>query len=592
MPAPGVDPSWALGLNQAVAQGLAFGKEIIFTLGPYAAIYTKFYHPATDSMMLWGSLYLACAYYLALLLLMQHASWSWRFIFSGFLLTLVYAKDALFFSYPLLVGLLVFHEVQREQKSINYRALCVFIFLASPLGLLPLIKGSLLIISGVISGLSALTLFYKRRFLLGAVLLFSPFLSLLLFWLLAGQHLANLSPYFMSSLNLALSFTDAMSLQGNGYEVISYLILTVFVLLLVSKAPLPKLLTLFLFSLFFVFLFLSFKAGFTRHFGHAFIAGTSLLIAVLLLPYCIRSKWLAPLVVLAFIISFYIEGHYRQFNLLKNMQSTYATAWYGWISRLNDTDWLKNNFRLSMSYLKIKNAFPLLKGTSDIYSYEQTDLIASGNTWLPRPVLQSYSVFNVALAKVNEQHLLGPQKPDNIFFKMQPIDNRWPSLEDGNSWPIFLKNYQIATWINDFLLLHKAQLGAKPSFKQIAQETHSLGETVHLPTSQQMIFLRLELEPNVLGKLFRVLFKLPELSITARLRNGSEKRYRLIAEMAKAHFLLSPLIENTQEFASLYDNEFILQGKQLVSFRIDSANEVGGGWLWSPHYVAQLNVLL
>lgn len=28
MPAPGLDASWAVGLNQAVAQGLAFGKDI------------------------------------------------------------------------------------------------------------------------------------------------------------------------------------------------------------------------------------------------------------------------------------------------------------------------------------------------------------------------------------------------------------------------------------------------------------------------------------------------------------------------------------------------------------------------------------
>lgn len=28
MPAPGLDASWAVGLNQAIAQGLAFGKDI------------------------------------------------------------------------------------------------------------------------------------------------------------------------------------------------------------------------------------------------------------------------------------------------------------------------------------------------------------------------------------------------------------------------------------------------------------------------------------------------------------------------------------------------------------------------------------
>lgn len=67
MPAPGIDPSWALGLNQAVAQGLAFGKEIIFTLGPYSSLYTKTYHPATDFLMITGCLYLALSYWIYLL---------------------------------------------------------------------------------------------------------------------------------------------------------------------------------------------------------------------------------------------------------------------------------------------------------------------------------------------------------------------------------------------------------------------------------------------------------------------------------------------------------------------------------------------
>ena len=48
MPATSLDESWVFGMNQATAQGLSFGKEMIFTFGPYASIYTKSYHPSTD----------------------------------------------------------------------------------------------------------------------------------------------------------------------------------------------------------------------------------------------------------------------------------------------------------------------------------------------------------------------------------------------------------------------------------------------------------------------------------------------------------------------------------------------------------------
>ena len=593
MPASGVDPAWALGLNQAVAQGLAFGKEIIFTLGPYSAIYTKFYHPATDSMMLWGSLYLACIYCLAQLLLMEQGAWVWRLVFGVFLLCLVYAKDALFFSYPLVLNLLVFHHLQKNKNLTDFKEVVGFIVLFSPLGLLPLIKGSFLILCGLTGLLSSLGFLYYRHYLLSYVALFSPLVSLLFFWLVGGQKINDLIFYIISSLSMVFSFTEAMSIQGNAYEVLTYLISSIFILFLILKEPLSKFSRFFLFCAFFFFLFLSFKAGFTRHFGHAFIAGTSLLIAALLLPFCARSRWLMPLVVLSFISSLYIEGNNRQINLAKNIQSTYSAASYGLIHRIKDKDWLKNNFILTMNYFKMKNALPVIKGKTDIYSYEQTDLIASGNIWSPRPILQSYSVFNASLAKINEAHLLGAHSPASIFFKLQPIDNRWPSLEEGSSWPIFLKNYYISTWVNGFLVLLKTKPSSSYELKLITQEHHSLGERVYVPRTKQLVFLQLDLNPTWLVQIVGVLFKLPELTIKANLRNGEEKSYRLISQMAKSPFLLTPLIENTQEFSFLYHaQEDKLLAKQIASFSIETEPNSRASLLWNTLYVAKFSVLM
>jgi len=38
-------------MNQAIAQGLSFGDDIVFTFGPYASVYTQLYHPATVRLM-------------------------------------------------------------------------------------------------------------------------------------------------------------------------------------------------------------------------------------------------------------------------------------------------------------------------------------------------------------------------------------------------------------------------------------------------------------------------------------------------------------------------------------------------------------
>ena len=55
MPRYGLDPSWVAVLGEAPVHGWRFGRDIIFTLGPYACTYTGQYHPATDHLMLIGA---------------------------------------------------------------------------------------------------------------------------------------------------------------------------------------------------------------------------------------------------------------------------------------------------------------------------------------------------------------------------------------------------------------------------------------------------------------------------------------------------------------------------------------------------------
>jgi hypothetical protein len=66
-PADYLDSGWAFALNVAAAKKMAFGRDIVFTFGPYASIYTRQYFPATDARMMWGSGVLALAFAAALL---------------------------------------------------------------------------------------------------------------------------------------------------------------------------------------------------------------------------------------------------------------------------------------------------------------------------------------------------------------------------------------------------------------------------------------------------------------------------------------------------------------------------------------------
>jgi hypothetical protein len=594
MPAPGLDPSWQFGMNQATAQGLSFGKEIIFTFGPYASIYTKSYHPSIDLMMVSGSLYLAILYWACFVFLMKNVQYRWVLAFCAVLAGLMYLRDPLLFSFPLLVGLLTFKSLSSNEGNLTKSRLAPFYvaLLFTPLGLLPLVKGSILILCGAVTALCSAFFIANRHRLLAIICLFTPMVSMLFFWIASGQSVTTLPNYFISIASIVSGYTEAMAVDGNIYEVVLYLAASAFLLLTISiQTKITNSSKIFLFCIYSVFLFLSFKGGFVRHDGHAIMSGTSILIAALLLPFVFNTRIILPAIFFALISWNYIDSHYISTSterIANNFKSTYSSAWHGIKNRLENKNWPRLDYDAAVTSLREQASFPVLQGTTDIYSYNQSYLIASGNTWSPRPIFQSYSVYTPALAEINRNHLQGSQAPDNIIFKVEPIDGRLPLLEDGASWPVLMANYQPTRIANDFLFLQKkGNSRASEEPLKLTSEKHRFGENVNLPQSSQAVFARIEIKPTILGRLASIFYKPSQLHITIELNNGLKKQYRLIAGMAKSGFVISPLIENTAEFGMLYGENGFLAGKLVKAIAI--APRDSGTLLWNDEYTVTFN---
>jgi hypothetical protein len=144
MPVHGLDPSWMFDMNQAVAQNLVFGRDIVLTFGPYASIYTELYHPATDRLMICGSLFLGLAYFLLLFLLGMNEKLYLVLLYGLLLAAFVNSRDALLFSYPLMLGLLAYRltlpDGHRMRLPLSNSTGTFLVILFAPLGFLPLIK--------------------------------------------------------------------------------------------------------------------------------------------------------------------------------------------------------------------------------------------------------------------------------------------------------------------------------------------------------------------------------------------------------------------------------------------------------------------
>jgi hypothetical protein len=582
MPRDGLDPSWAFGMNEAVAQGMSVGTDIVFTYGPYASLHTHTYHPATDSLMLWGSVFLAAILSVAAYRTFRHAGWPSRLAFIAGFATMPLTQGALFLFYPLLIGVGIYQDASAISagRSRSSRDLALVAALLAPCGLLPLIKGTMLL-ACLATCLPLIAYLASRRDWTQCLLVAAtPLVSLVLFWKLSGQPLGGLADYLTGLGPMISGFTDAMATDGHASEWVLYLLaVAVLMAILLGGTPGSWRDRSFLALMFLAIHFLAFKAGFVRHDGHARIAANTIFLGALLAGTLTGSR--AALVLLAVCIP--VSTHIAMSHPTAAATNRYAgpvtllaTAWNGILRRVTAPDALPRDFAAHLDGIRRRAGIPRLEGTADIYPVDQSRLIASGNAWHPRPVFQSYSAYTPALANLNKNHLLGPRRPANILFAVQPIDNRLPALEDGPSWPILLAHYEPTARWGDYLhLVPRRSSGQTVEYlTAIGGGVYSLGQWISLPESRQPLFARVRVCKNLTGSILTTLFKPSRLSIKLMLRNGATRDYRTVAGMSEAGFMISPLLETTEDLAKVYIDPQYLDDKRVDAMQIGASGQL------------------
>ena len=631
MPSSGIDPSYAFAINQAVARHLSFGRQIVFTYGPYASVITRMYDPATDRRMICGSALVAVAYTMGLLFLAGRERRSLVVI-----LLLTFATfgpgELLLFSYPFLFGLCFLKQAGTDEvpngAAMPWRQRLAAVVMLSTLGLLPVVKGSLLLPFAASVGAPLALLVYRKRFGQATLFLLTPIFATLVFWKIAGQSLADIAPFFRGVALLTSGYTEAMStpwsviptLMGDGLVL---LFLALSGLIFLSVARLPDVTREFKWALRFlcaVFLLVAFKHGFVSVLNVS-TAFSSVAILIVLIGMHSLNKYLVWALCIAItmatatsiihepvlvkqvhdrfgvgvvwtggkgrseILSFCLErapaGYARA--TYKRTWGTYSNAWDGLSSRLKGNDELRHQFDLANATIRSAYPIPLLQGTADIYQYDQAVLFASGNAWSPRPVLQGYSAYTPELARLDEKHLRGLDAPDWIFFGLQTIDGRLPSLDDGLSWPAFLDNYSFVSYNNQFLILRKNQvLVSQSRFDNLSVAEHGLGATVSLPETDGLLFAQINLKPTLIGRLLTDFLNSSDLYMVVGFENGKTKTFRIISNMMRTDILISPLISNTGEFASLMAGLKPQAEEQVRTISIMPAD--GGSSAWAGTY--------
>lgn len=607
MPASSLDQCWIYALNQAIAQGIYFGRDVIFTFGPYASVYTHSYHPGTVWITIIGTILIDSLFVSCFTWLVKGARWRWPLIVVCILTMPVLTQDAFLLSVPLLVGLvLVKLQIVGGKEQFNKTSTRVLIGLAfACLGLLPLIKGTLLLSTAGICFLCAAFLFSNRLRLPALVCLLTPVVAMIVFWAALGQPLRAL-PVFVSNLKYIISgYSEAMVREGPHWQFIPFALGVAVVLLTVAlKKELSTSQRGFLLLSYTFFLFLGFKAGFVRHdIFHFPEAMNCVTLACLFLPLLNTDAglsfngWRLPVVALIATLLTYtapwqkamaVEArivdpslvqydgqppfqtlrHFKDdvgiLRWLKAIAVTQPFRFLPWDFKF--TSWPQEFERAKVAINDASKLDFIMPGTTDVYSYEQSGLIAKGYNWAPRPVLQSYSAYTPELIRLDEQHLRHAQAPDNLLFRLETVDNRFPSLDDGMSWPAMLDNYSVAGAAHDWVHLVKKQRSSTAASRYIflAKTDAALGAEVPLPSASGPIFAEIIEKPSAVGKLASLVYKQPILRLKVSLRNGKQSTYRVHSNMMQTGFFISPLITSNADFVRLFDSKAPSNDDQLV----------------------------
>jgi hypothetical protein len=565
MPAAGLEPSWALALNEAVAARLRFGSEVVFTFGPLAFLYTHAHHPALAGASLVLSALTILLFGLQLWSLLRSAGHAPPAAAAlGLLLVLLVAvefpRDTLFLLLALLPLLQALHAPERSARG--------WLLPGLALGLASLIKGTFLAAAWL--ALAGLVLAGARRERRVGATLAAYVLTLLVLWLGCGQRLSDLPAFVVATSEIAAGYPDAMAwgrLRGDAIAALAGA--GAFALLLLRErragtAPIRIAILLWL--------VLVLKAGFVRHDTHALIATTTLLGAAALLLALPRGRRIDLPLRIALLgaagWAALLGWRYHRGELLPiGRLVRHAGAQVAALPSLWQPARLDAEHEQALARIRASHPIPDAAGSFDLFPADQALLLAHRRAWSPRPVFQSYSAYTPALAERNAAHLRSPRAPEQILFELRPIDERLPAFDDGLCWPELFARYDLVTAGPRFLHLQRAPHARESVATEAGAHEADAGDWLDLPPHDRLLWCRLELTPPLAARALALAWKPPIRRLELQLAGGAVESYRFVAGSAAAGFLVSPCARDTAEFSALLTGA-PLDGRRVTRLRI------------------------
>ena len=541
---PGLDASWVWVVNRAAADGLVWGRDLVFTYGPLAWIL----EPLDLGVHLVVANLIRAALHAAVVVVwIREVSRPGRrmsAVVVPVLLVVAWAFQPTAEAWIILAVLVVLHAVVDARHR---EATAVAAALAA---VTPFLKLSLGVAAGAIGvGLVAWCALDRSRRQVLPTLLAGGLTGFLVAAALLLRSPWTIRDWAWLSLELASGYSEAASLIGATAPLVVGLVLTVaMAVAAVAWRNVPSI-GPFL-ALAALVTVLVFRVSFVRQDGSH---QGQLLPWILLVLTALAA--LVPRGRLAIVIAA-VAGVVVVAGVASGVAPAPSLSRLGWsastgggggrlVGRVADLGAVRERLaaigRDRLEMLELPEAWRARLASAPVGTLPWQALWCPANelAWSPTPTVQLYAAHTEALDRWSARHYASDDAPDWILDEYVPVIQRHQALDAPATWLELWRRYEMVEAVTD--APQTALLRRRPS--PLTLEIREVGRTAvrlddpdgePVPGSDHLLLAAIELSPSLSGRVRRLLWRVPPVFLLLEHASGRRTGYRLIPDTARS----------------------------------------------------------
>ena len=577
----GLDPSWSYYINALADSYLKFGKDVIFTYGNLGYIIATLDIGNNLIISFTFRFFVYIINLLALYLLIKDRDIKIYNLFIVLIMLLIYSTSFVLyglFDYYVSFTIVLLLLVDVEYKNIIY---CLLAYLLIILLFFMKLSSGILNFGILFTYLFSIFTYKDKKTFINRTLLslIIPILIILLY-MIYNPNISDFFKYIKGAMEISSGYIYSMSFPytiffTNTLPIIFCYIFAIIYFVLIIYYYVKKdysFVYLFIFSILF---FLTYKHAFVRH-ALLFIYPFSFIIAIFILVN--KNKKINYVLILSFIILSFMY------------KVNYITPFYSvYNNKIND---IKDTFSKVFSPQKIQYTGEKLPkdmlneintNTVSIYPWEISYIISNKLNFIPMPIFQAYSAYTPYLDKLNADFFDNEKAPEYIIFEWESIDNRLPLTDTPLTFQKIYNNYYVHDVYNTrYILFKKRESTLNHTIKSnYTQNIDIYKDTIYfdnVTNDNTYMILKADLDLNVLGKLSKIVYQIPQVYANIETYSGKKHSFRILLPQLKNGIIISKLPTSLYELNTFFSNSledsvkslsFSAEGLHLYKNNID-----------------------